>query len=176
MYTHYNNLLIPSLISTAVSVIQKLSDELLSNCFEFTTDKLLTWSKLQLVSKWFQVCVKKPRVLSHFVLKIDRDRLEILGSLGECATGIRKLKLKAWVYKTRAFRVALAPLVALKTLNLSGCSWISDKGLLARAPLVLLAPLVALQTLNLSNCEAVIDEGLQGLAPLVELQELNLTK
>jgi hypothetical protein len=52
---------------------------------------------------------------------------------------------------------ALAPLVALETLNLDCCKRITDADLMA------LAPLVALKTLNLCGCDKITDVGLQAL-------------
>ncbi len=157
----------------------------------------------------------------RFVLKLDRAQVEFLRQkLSVSASGIRAVKLCLCLDTslvtlqtldlsrcgndiTDAGLQALAPLVALQTLNLSFSKNITDTGLqtlgflvslqtlnlvrckkITDAGLQALAPLVswryrrwtcmsALQTLDLSACKKITDTGLQALAPLVALQTLN---
>ena len=153
----------------STNVVQALTEEVWTLCLEFTMDKVQTWSSMQLVSQEFHRCLRKARALSHFLFNLYS--VESLDRLGVSATGIRRLKFIPAFLKQRspAFHSSLqslTPLVALQTLDLSGCNEFTDASLKA------LSSLVALKTLNLACCTRII--GLQALAPLVALETLNL--
>jgi hypothetical protein len=63
---------------------------------------------------------------------------------------------------------ALAPLTAITSLDLAGCKRVTDTGLNA------LASLTALTSLDLAYCNKVTNKGAKALAPLTALTSLNL--
>jgi hypothetical protein len=195
-------------------------DFLLLPVLQFALTNLLEWATVQRVSKVFKRCARRPQALTNFTLtQIGRHgQLAFMESrLGPSVLGVRALKMLphqgftdlqmlnkfvalraldlcgCFLYKGDVLRV-LAPLVALRTLNLRDSWQIEDESLQALAPLVALqaldlskclqitndmlwslAPLVALQTLNLSGCTRITDSSLQALAPLVALQSLDVS-
>ncbi len=86
-----------------------LTDDLLTQALQFSTEHMLSWCSIQRVSKQFRRCALKPRIFSCFVL--DLGRVELLSHLGKSVNMVCSLKLTE---VTDAGLQALAPLVGLQ--------------------------------------------------------------
>ncbi len=159
---------VPSKTSSKQVTINSLPDTVLAHVLTFLPPQALISMRLT-CKAWERLPFQRHHLDLSGYKNLSDDQLQtILEQLK--GTKIQSINLQGCSQLTNKGLEHFSKLASLTSLNLSGCPNITDEGIEH------LSKLSSLTSLNLSGCHNITDEGLEYLSKLTSLSSLNLEK